>query len=336
MMKTLLPIKPQIISHVTVNSSDVERHVKLFQDLFGLPIVARTDDTVVLRIGGTHQYITFKDAGKEQPHFENYGVGVDNFNQAELISALAGVGLSQSNTPGKMTVSKVGENIVAVGDPDGLVFEIQDTRDPGPGGMCSPLEPYPHKPLMTLVDINHCTLGISNREVSTPFYQKVLDMPIDTYQGPDQILRVGAYNANIVVYDLRQLKGTRLEAAPPQLNHACFIVEDFNVDRIAKLLIGYGFKWIGQAFVATGAMQAFWTKRMPDRNGAPTGTAEFYFIDHDGLTWQLQDYRYCGGSGYLGDVCGTPENPGGKESQGQLIAESGHKGDFLVHGVSEK
>jgi hypothetical protein len=28
-----------------------------------------------------------------------------------------------------------------------------------------------------------------------------------------------------------------------------------------------------------------------------------YFTDPDGLLIQVQDVRYCGGGGYLGDVC---------------------------------
>src|SRR5213078_3607837 len=34
---------------------------------------------------------------------------------------------------------------------------------------------------------------------------------------------------------------------------------------------------------------------------------EFYFRDPDGIVIQLQDPRYCGGAGPLGDVCPRPE-----------------------------
>ena len=54
------------------------------------------------------------------------------------------------------------------------------------------------------------------------------------------------------------------------------------------------------------------TMRMPDRGGAPGGTPELYFTDPDGILLQLQDARYCGGNGYLGEECGTPENPTGR------------------------
>ena len=43
--------------------------------------------------------------------------------------------------------------------------------------------------------------------------------------------------------------------------------------------------------------------RMPDRDGAASGTPELYFTDPDGILIQLQDVSYCGGGGYLGDEC---------------------------------
>jgi hypothetical protein len=46
--------------------------------------------------------------------------------------------------------------------------------------------------------------------------------------------------------------------------------------------------------------------RGPENNGGGWGaraTPELYFTDPDNLTMQLQDIRYCGGSGALGDVC---------------------------------
>ena len=45
------------------------------------------------------------------------------------------------------------------------------------------------------------------------------------------------------------------------------------------------------------------TLRMENRGGAPGGTPELYFTDPDGILLQLQDVRYCGGAGKLGEVC---------------------------------
>ena len=50
-------------------------------------------------------------------------------------------------------------------------------------------------------------------------------------------------------------------------------------------------------------MQSYVTMRMENRGGAKEGTPELYFTDPDGLPIQLQDVKYCGGGGYLGDLC---------------------------------
>jgi hypothetical protein len=49
--------------------------------------------------------------------------------------------------------------------------------------------------------------------------------------------------------------------------------------------------WAGPQFIALGAA------------GATAGTPEIYFGDPDGIPIRLQDVSYCGGSGYLGNVC---------------------------------
>ena len=43
--------------------------------------------------------------------------------------------------------------------------------------------------------------------------------------------------------------------------------------------------------------------RGPEAGGAREGTPELYFSDPDGVVIQLQDPRYCGGAGPLGNVC---------------------------------
>jgi hypothetical protein len=52
-------------------------------------------------------------------------------------------------------------------------------------------------------------------------------------------------------------------------------------------------------------MQSYITMRMPNRGGAPEGTAELYFTDPDGILLQIQDMSYCGGAGKMGEIC-TP------------------------------
>ena len=60
----------------------------------------------------------------------------------------------------------------------------------------------------------------------------------------------------------------------------------------------------GSAQGAAPALTYYVSMRMPDRGGiAPNGTPELYFTDPDGLVIQLQDHKYCGGGGALGEIC---------------------------------
>jgi catechol 2,3-dioxygenase-like lactoylglutathione lyase family enzyme len=97
-----------------------------------------------------------------------------------------------------------------------------------------------------------------------------------------------------------------------RIHHASLAVENFDVDQIFSLLEGYGLTILGEAGGANGPLQAYVTMRGADRGGATEGTPELYFTDPDGILIQLQDISYCGGNGYLGEECGTVENPTGR------------------------
>jgi hypothetical protein len=78
---------------------------------------------------------------------------------------------------------------------------------------------------------------------------------------------------------------------------------DFNPDRIIKTLADFGVKPRGSAAGRVGPLTSYVTMRGADRGGAKDGTPELYFTDPDGILIQLQDERYCGGAGYLGEIC---------------------------------
>jgi hypothetical protein len=79
-------------------------------------------------------------------------------------------------------------------------------------------------------------------------------------------------------------------------------MDNFNPDAVVKLLESYGIKPRGQA--PSTPMVWYISQRMENRGGAPgTGTPELYFTDPDNIPIQIQDVKYCGGGGFLGDVC---------------------------------
>ena len=96
------------------------------------------------------------------------------------------------------------------------------------------------------------------------------------------------------------------------IQHACWTGDDFDPDRILSVLESYGVTPRDDTPGAVGPLRSYVTMRMPNRGGAPGGTPELYFTDPDGILIQLQDSRYCGGNGVLGEECGTPTNPTGR------------------------
>jgi catechol 2,3-dioxygenase-like lactoylglutathione lyase family enzyme len=89
--------------------------------------------------------------------------------------------------------------------------------------------------------------------------------------------------------------------AGPRIDHACLSMDNFNPDVVTKTLNAHGLK-SGQR--SDGPLVTYISLRTEARGGAPgTGTPELYFTDPDGLAIQIQDVKYCGGGGFLGDVC---------------------------------
>jgi len=112
-----------------------------------------------------------------------------------------------------------------------------------------------------------------------------------------------AYGVGPGVHFLMFTGGGARGGAPAAANidHACMSLDNFVPETVTKALTDYGLK---PGARADGALVTYISLRMENRGGAPvTGTPELYFTDPDGLAIQLQDTKYCGGGGYLGDVC---------------------------------
>jgi catechol 2,3-dioxygenase-like lactoylglutathione lyase family enzyme len=186
-----------------------------------------------------------------------------------------------------------------LGDPDGINVQLQDVSYCGGAGVlgnvCIAPEPAPGKGLIALRDWSHFTLSVSDRERSTAFYRRVFGLPVQTHQGASELLGIG---------DKRQfvtMGGGN--GGKPGIAHGCFTMEGFNPDKVMKLLADYGLKPRGSASGAPPPFVYYVSMRMEDRGGAKGGTPELYFTDPDGIVMQIQDVSYCGGAGYLGEVC---------------------------------
>ncbi len=235
------PLPVTTINHATLNASDPVRSMKWFQGLFGLPIVARQGDTVVMRVGDGPQFLAINGTASKTPDYSHYGLTIDYFNAEQFAGILREHGLTQSHTPGPMQFSirnrggerggaPEGTTEVFFGDPDGIVVQVQDSTYCGGAGLLGDLcyktpEPAPSKGLLRIRKINHITNLVSNGPRSTAFYQKIFKLPIDTYQGETPVLRVGSGNDGVVLFDMSKMKGIQ-----PGVDHTCFVVDDFDIE----------------------------------------------------------------------------------------------------------
>jgi len=133
--------------------------------------------------------------------------------------------------------------------------------------------------------INHVSLTVSDVKRSVDFYQGLFGM---------RVRPVGATAAQLVIGSGPEHLGLSAAGAgaAPGIDHYCLGVEDFNVDRILQVLGAHGVS----RSETIGPMKVRVTV-----NG--TGAASIRVGDPDGIDIQLQDARYCGGSGALGNVC---------------------------------
>jgi len=296
---------PQIrvngLSQLTLSVSDPRRSIDFYQGLFGMPIQARQGTTTYLRIGAGPTFLAIVPAGPgERPSISRFGMAVEQFDARTILEILEQHGLATAKDLGPMKVVVVmrGDNApeMFVGDPAGIVFQLHDASycgGVGPlGNKCQP-EPAPTKGLLTVKDMSHFTISAP----SAKFYADVFGMPVQAMQATTPAYAVGPG-----VHFLMFTGGGRGEPpARANIDHACMGLDNFVPETVTKALTDYGLK---RGARSDGALVTYISLRLENRGGAPvTGTPELYFTDPDGLAIQLQDTKYCGGGGYLGDIC---------------------------------
>lgn len=317
----LPPLPVTAFNHMTLAVSDPGASVEWYQNLLGLPIVARQDNTTILQVGDGPQFIGISGNATDNPRITHYCLSVDNFDYEDAVRILAEQDVASVDASGpmqsmvRMRGPEFGGDVdgtaeLYFGDPDGILVQLQDSSYCGGAGakgeICSATPELPPNPgLLSIREFNHFTLFVSDQPRSVQFYQSLFGMPVDTYQGGLPIMRVGSGKAFLALSQ---------QPSPSRIHHASLAVDDFDVDRIFSILEDYGLIVIGEAGGATGPLQAYVTMRGPDRGGATQGTPEVYFTDPDGILLQLQDNRYCGGNGYYGEQCGTVANPTGRNA----------------------
>ena len=317
------PLRARGLNHLTLSVSDPKRTIDFYQGLFGMPIQAHQGPTTALRVGAGPQCLAISPvAANTTPFINHFCLAVDNFNVDRIVKMLVDRGLSRSDENGPMKVrirmrgpenggAKDGTPELYMGDPDGIVCQLQDPGYCGGAGalgnVCTGVEPPPKKGLLAVKDYSHITVFSSDAQRSNKFYQDLFGFSIRSYQGPTApTLAVGPTVQFLMFTGGAPARGGAAAAPrPASINHLCLNMDGFDVDRILKTLESYGVTPRGTATGPVGPMKSYVSMRMENRGGAKDGTPELYFTDPDGILIQLQDTRYCGGAGYLGDNC-TP------------------------------
>ena len=323
------PIPVRALNHMTLSVSDPKRSLDFYQGLFGMPIQARQGQTTLLRIGAGPQFLALSGTGPNgTPSINHFCMSVENFDADRVMAVLASRGVTRAEGAGgglsggamrarvrmrgpESGGAPGGTPELYFGDPDGIVVQLQDVRYCGGAGVlgnvCAAAEPSPQKGLLAVRDLSHFTISVPDSQRSNKFYQDLFGLDVQAHQGPTApLLGVGSGVQFLMFAGGAGAGRGGASAAPPRpasINHLCMNLDGFNPDRILKTLEGYGIKPRGNTPGPAAPLTSYVTLRMENRGGAKEGTPELYFTDPDGLLIQLQDVKYCGGSGFLGDVC---------------------------------
>jgi catechol 2,3-dioxygenase-like lactoylglutathione lyase family enzyme len=315
------PIRVTGINHVTLAVSDVKRSVEFYQGLFGMPVLSRQRTATNLQVGTGPQFLGVSPAGANSPKIDHLCLGIDNFDVDRIIGILEQHGITKSEVAGPMRMrvrrregeaagANEGTPELYFGDPDGIVVQLQDPRYCGGAGVlgnvCPMPEPSAKKGLLRVRSWSHCTNFVSDAARSNKFYQELFGLRVQAYQGPSAPLLGVGEGVQFIMFaggGGGGRGGPTSAPRPASINHLCLGMDDFNPDNVIKALDSYGIKPRGSPQSTPRPLVHYISMRMENRGGAKEGTPELYFTDPDGLLIQLQDVKYCGGGGVLGNVC---------------------------------
>ena len=326
------------LSQITLTVSDVARSLEFYQGLFGMPVQARQGSTVLLRIGNGPRFLALRPASAgERPSISALGFGVQNFSVDGAMTTLAAHGITaappNAEKPGpKQALVRVrrqneggspegSTRDLFAADPSGIVFQLHDVSYCGGSGalgnVCSMPERSPKPGIMALKDTSHFTIAASDPN-TVPMYMELFGLKPMVYQAATPAWQIGK-GVHFLMFiggggptrgggaaapppgPGRGAAGGGAPARPAAIDHACVAIENFDSAAVTKLLVGYGLKQ--QDGQGRSPLVTYISLRMPNRGGAEGGTPELYFTDPDGLAIQIQDLKYCGGGGLLGELC---------------------------------
>lgn len=302
------PLKPVAISHTTIRVRDPARSLAWYQEIFGLELAAMHGKTAILRIGEGPQFLAIDGKPSDQPGISHIGFAIDRFDPNRVAKKLSDLGVDSTIRPSVATPRRHDDDrrhdvkpTVWFRDPDGITIQLigKEAAAASESSTKNHEEASNGSGVLSIRDFNHFTTFVSNRDRTVDFYRRLFQMPIDTYQGAMPLLRIGSDNQFLAFVGAGGRPNFR-----PFIHHVCFTVNKFEPEKTVQSLADFGVARRALTDAKVKPLQSYVTMRMPDRGGAPDGTPELYFTDPDGILLQIQDERYSGGSGYLGNVRG--------------------------------
>ncbi len=231
------PIPVRGLHQVTLAVSDLERSLDFYQAVFGMAVQVRQEGNILLRIGDGPHFLALTEAGSEPPRIDHFGLAVEDFDPDTVIRALGRHNLIEggrdgglSGGPGRIRVTtRRGAPEIHLGDPNGLVIQLQDPSycgGAGPlGNRCPEPEPAPRRGSIALRGLSHLTINVPDPEATNAFYMQTFGTDIQAYQAASPLMGVGSG-----VHFLMFIGGQA------RINHGCLSLENFDVDFIQGAL----------------------------------------------------------------------------------------------------
>jgi catechol 2,3-dioxygenase-like lactoylglutathione lyase family enzyme len=295
------PIQTRRLNNVMISVSNLERSKAFYERFFGPSV--RLGDTLIFRVGdGPHFFALTPVKSGAKPDFLSYGMTVVDFDVERINRTLAEHGIANAEITRRGDTPELFLN-----DPNGIKVQLAHTSyGYGSGVRGDVLPPAPAvtvRPAFQIKTINHVTFTIANGAREKQFYQGVFGLPIRALQGDGVTLAIGEGTDGIVFN-----AAANNSNVVSNINHVCFTIENFDVERVMAVLIENGLDPIEQgvpALIKPLTCRVRWRQRANNGGGSssPLGTPEVYFTDPDNIRIQIQDVSYCGGSGRLGQIC---------------------------------
>ena len=303
-----LPVRVLTLNHVSFGCIDLAETVAWYERVLGIPRHAFQDylggglGQTVLRVGidpPAYMALSQRDpvspGGAPPTRRPHFCWGIEDFNVHRILAALA-----EMPTPAR-SVLREGTTINGVNfdGPDGAPLQFNPVIACGGvgflGEVCdtsaAPVQRPGDPPPVQVLTMNHVKYYVSDLESALAWYQRLTDMEIVAHQEPEggprtegyegppvPVLRVGPGPQHLVLVEGSGPEAFRL--------HVGLGVGDFDADRVMERLREHGV-----------------SARLRMREAV---TPEILVDAPDGVLLQLQDVRYCGGTGPLGDACTLP------------------------------